>query len=127
MSQTLLRLETVGLIAIGGFTGAGVRYGISTVVTGTPGTLTANVIGCFLLGFLWYEGRYTDFISDQSRIVFGTGFLSSLTTYSTFAYETTVLSPAYALANISANYAIGFSAVLIGRAVATRLREATNG
>lgn len=127
MSQTLLRLETVGLITIGGFAGAGVRYGISTVVTGAPGTLTANVIGCFLLGFLWYEGRYTDLISDHSQIVFGTGFLSSLTTYSTFAYETAVLSPTYALANIGANYTIGFSAVLIGRAVATRLREVTNG
>lgn len=127
MSRTLLRLETVGLIAIGGFAGAGVRYGISTVGPGPPGTFVANVIGCFLLGFLWYEGQYTNLISDRSQIVFGTGFLSSLTTYSTFAYETAVLTPTYALANVGASYAAGFGAVLAGRLVATWLWGRTDG
>lgn len=123
MSQILRRLETLGLITIGAFTGASVRYGIGIIVPGAPGTLIANVTGCFLLGFLWYEASYTNILSDRSQVVFGTGFLSSLTTYSTFAYETTALSPVYALLNVVTNYALGFGAVLIGRAIAMWIQE----
>ncbi len=119
MTRTLLRLETWTLIAIGGFAGASVRYGIGLLSPGAQGTLVANVIGCLLLGFLWYEASYRNVISDQGQVVFGTGFLSSLTTYSTFAYETAALSPAYAALNVVASYALGFGAVLAGRAIAT--------
>ena len=126
MSGTLLRLETWSLIAIGGFAGASVRYGIGLLAPGTPGTLIGNVIGCFLLGFLWYEASYINVISDKGQVVFGTGFLSSLTTYSTFAYETTVLSPAYAAVNVLANYTLGFGAVLVGRMIALHMKEATH-
>lgn len=127
MVRTLLRLETVGLIAVGGFAGASARYGIANLVSGVSGTFIANVIGCFLLGFLWYEAIYTGIISEKSQVVFGTGFLSSFTTYSTFAYETAVLSPAHAALYVGASYTFGFGAVLVGRAIATWIRETTHG
>ena len=125
MSRThpLATLETVALIAMGGALGANVRYIIGIVVPGLGGTFVANVVGCFLLGFIVYEAEYTSIISRRSRLVFGTGFLSSLTTYSTFAVETVQASPVLGVANVVANYAVGFAAVLVGRAVAGTIRD----
>jgi CrcB protein len=117
----LVTLETVVLIAMGGALGANIRYFLALVVPGLGGTFVANVTGCFLLGFILYEARYTGLLSSRSRLVFGTGFLSSLTTYSTFALETAQASLALGVANVVGNYAVGFAAVLIGRATAGRI------
>jgi CrcB protein len=119
----LVTLETVVLVAMGGALGANVRYVVGVVVPGLGGTFLANVVGCFLLGFIVYEAEYTSIISHRSRLVFGTGFLSSLTTYSTFAVETALASPALGVANVVGNYAVGFAAVLVGRATAVRVRD----
>jgi CrcB protein len=129
MSHThpLATLETVVLIAMGGALGANVRYLTGLVVPGLGGTFVANVVGCFLLGFIVYEAEYTSIISHRSRLVFGTGFLSSLTTYSTFAVETAQAAPLVGVANVVGNYAVGFAAVLVGRAVATRVKPDTGG
>ena len=126
-TQTLVTLETVVLIAMGGALGANVRYLIGLVVPGLGGTFVANVVGCFLLGFIIYEAEYTSIISHRSRLVFGTGFLSSLTTYSTFAVETVQASPVLGVANVVGNYAVGFAAVLVGRAVAKWVRDGSAG
>ena len=125
MSHThpLATLETVVLIARGGALGANVRYLTGLVVPGLGGTFVANVVGCFLLGFIVYEAQYTSIISNRSRLVFGTGFLSSLTTYSTFAVETAQASLVLGAANVVGNYAVGFAAVLLGRATAARVRD----
>jgi CrcB protein len=117
----LVTLETVVLIAMGGALGANVRYFLALVVPGLGGTFVANATGCFLLGFILYEARYTGLLSSRSRLIFGTGFLSSLTTYSTFALETAQASLALGVANVVGNYAVGFAAVLIGRATAGRI------
>ena len=126
-TQTLVTLETVVLIAMGGALGANVRYLIGLVIPGLGGTFLANVVGCFLLGFIIYEAEYTSIISNRSRLVFGTGFLSSLTTYSTFAVETVQASPVLGVANVVGNYAVGFAAVLVGRAVARWVRDGSAG
>jgi CrcB protein len=108
---------------MGGALGANARYVIGLGVPGLGGTFVANVVGCFLLGFIVYEAAYTSIISRRSRLVFGTGFLSSLTTYSTFAVETVQATPVVGVANVVGNYAAGFAAVLVGRAVAGWLRD----
>lgn len=114
----LLRaLETGLLIAIGGAAGANLRYAIGIVLPGLQGTFIANVTGSFLLGFLLYEAVYTDFLAGKTRVVFGTGFLSSYTTYSTFALETTQVPLWLGLLNVLGSYALGFGAVLVGRRV----------
>jgi CrcB protein len=118
----LVTLETVVVIAMGGALGANVRYAIGLVLPGLGGTFVANVVGCFLLGFIVYEARGTSLLSNRSRLLFGTGFLSSLTTYSTFAVETARASLALGAANVAGNYAVGFAAVLLGRAAAARVR-----
>jgi CrcB protein len=108
-------LETGLLIAVGGAAGANLRYAIGTVWPGLQGTLVANVTGSFLLGVLLYEALYTDVLAEKTRVVFGTGFLSSYTTYSTFAVETTAVPLWLGVLNVAGSYALGIAAVLVGR------------
>ena len=114
------RLRPLALVGAGGFAGAVLRYGLAV---GLPssfplGTLAANVLGTFLLGILLYEARLANLLSTETRLVVGTGFCSSFTTYSAFALETSRLAPAVAAANVGLNYGLGFGAVLLGQVVA---------
>ena len=111
------RLSSLALVAAGGFVGAVLRYAVGAVVPGTfPwGTLIANVVGTFLLGIVLYEAGSTALWSERVRLLVGTGFCSSFTTYSTFVAETTRLSSQFAVANVAANYALGFFAVVLGQ------------
>jgi CrcB protein len=113
------RVETLLLVAVGGFGGAIARHAVALALPAAfpLGTLAANVFGAFLLGVLLYEERLVGVVSEETRLVAGTGFLASFTTYSTFALETATLAPELAVANVAANYALGFLAVLLGRAV----------
>lgn len=117
-SHPLIRIETVALVAVGAFVGANARYAIGLFAPGPGGTFVANVLGCFLLGIISYEALNTGLLDEQTRTVLGTGFLSSFTTYSTFALETVQASPLIGLANVTGSYAAGFAAVLLGRRVA---------
>lgn len=113
------RLRPLALVAVGGFAGAVLRHAVSVALPGgfPWGTLAVNAAGSFALGVLLYEARLTGRLGPRTRLLLGTGFLSSFTTYSTFAVETVTLSPPLAVANVGANYALGFAAVLAGRAV----------
>lgn len=128
MSDThlLIRLETVALIGIGGFAGSNLRYFIGELLPGLPATLIANAIGSFALGFILYEAMYSGLLADETHWVAATGFLSSFTTYSTFALQTALVSPIWMVGNVFANYALGISGVLLGRAFA-RMVEGTDG
>ncbi|MEF8840134.1 MAG: fluoride efflux transporter CrcB [Haloarculaceae archaeon] len=123
MSDGIDRVEPLLLIAVGGFTGATCRFLVDGALhAGFPwGTLAVNVLGSFLLGVLLYENRLVGALSPETRLVLGTGFLSSFTTYSTFAAETSALAPPLAVANVAANYTFGLFAVLLGRVVARML------
>jgi CrcB protein len=118
-SHTVTRIEPLLLISVGGFVGASLRYAISTVLpAGFPwGTLTVNAFGSFALGLLLYEAHLVELLSVETRLVLGTGLLSSFTTYSTFAVETATLEPTLAVANVGANYLLGFLAVIAARVV----------
>lgn len=118
------RLETGAIVAIGGFAGANLRYLVTEVAGSTGGTLAVNVLGSLVLGFLIYESRYTGLVDRKSRLLFTTGFLSSLTTYSAFALETAAAAgPALAIGYAGATYGLGFAAVLAGRWLAGIVRE----
>ena len=119
-SHALERLEPILLVAVGGFTGAVCRHAVAVALPGgfPWGTLAVNVAGSFALGVLLYEAHLADVLSAETRLVVGTGFLSSFTTFSTFAVETAGLAPPLAVANVAANYSLGLLAVLLGRRVA---------
>ena len=121
-THALRRLEPVVLIAVGGFAGAILRQAITAgLPNAVLGTLVVNALGSFALGIVLYEKRLANLLSTETRLIVGTGFLSSFTTYSTFAVQTAGLSPAWAVGNILANYALGVAGVLAGRAVSRGL------
>ena len=120
-AHPLVRIETVSLVAIGGFVGATLRYFVGTLSPGLVGTLVANVLGSFVLGFVMYEAMYTGVIDEKTRVLGATGLLSSFTTYSTFAVETVQTTPLFGVLNVVGSYALGFSAVTLGRFVAASI------
>lgn len=115
------RAESLLLVAVGGFAGANLRYVFGLSIHGMGGTFAANVLGCLFLGFLAYGTAYAGVFDERTGLLFGTGFLSSFTTYSAFAIETTRSPTALALAYVGGSYGVGFAAVLLGRAAAARL------
>ncbi|AZR72172.1 hypothetical protein BBF96_01430 [Anoxybacter fermentans] len=84
-------------IGIGGFLGAITRYLLAGEVekyfksTFPFGTLVVNLIGCFLLGFIFSLTLNREMINPTIRTAITTGFLGALTTFSTFTYETLAL------------------------------------
>ncbi len=93
MEKTLKRIL---IIAAGGGVGAVLRYLLSDAVyrftspTFPWGTLTVNLIGCYLIGLAWqYSEMYL--VSTGTRIFVLTGILGAFTTFSTFSLETLTL------------------------------------
>lgn len=106
--------RVVLLVAAGGFAGAVCRHGVAVVLPPAfPwGTLAVNVAGAFLLGLFVAGTVERRRVSDSTRLVVSTGFLSSFTTYSAFAAETVALPPVLAAANVVATYGLGFLAAV---------------
>jgi len=79
-------------IAVGGAAGAVLRYVISgwsyrLLGTGFPwGTFVVNILGSFLIGFLWQLFEYVPISSNMRSLIF-IGGLGAFTTFSTFAFE----------------------------------------
>lgn len=106
------------LIAVGAFAGANLRHVVSVGLPGPAGTLVANVAGSVALGVLLYRGTFAGRLSRRTRLMAGTGLLSSFTTYSTFVMDAVAARPTVALGYVLATYALGFAGVLVGREVA---------
>lgn len=51
------------------------------------GTLTANLLGCFLIGAIHGIATMTSRLSPDARLFLTTGVMGGLTTYSAFNYE----------------------------------------
>ncbi|WP_424000914.1 fluoride efflux transporter FluC [Haloarcula salina] len=115
-THPLVTIETVVLVGIGGFAGSNLRYFVGLFLPGLQGTVLVNALGSFALGFLLYEALQVGVLASETKLAASTGFISSFTTYSTFAVET-VTTPEWALANVVGSYALGFAGVLAGRAV----------
>lgn len=106
--------RSLALVAVGGGLGAAARWGVELGIPSTLGaTFAANVAGCLLLGALVSAGRTGSLVSERGRLLFGTGFCSSFTTYSTFVLDIVRTRPTLALAYLLASYAAGFLAVAV--------------
>ncbi|PKY10929.1 camphor resistance protein CrcB [Acidithiobacillus marinus] len=88
---------TFGFIAIFAVLGAWARYGQSLLVQTVFGrdfpwaTLSINIMGCFIMGFLFFETLERISLNPELRTGLLTGGLGAYTTFSTFSLETLVL------------------------------------
>ncbi|MBO2700660.1 fluoride efflux transporter CrcB [Shewanella algae] len=111
-------------VALGGATGAVLRYLISIFVlqlfgSGFPfGTLAVNVLGSFLMGMIYALGELSH-ISPEIKALVGVGFLGALTTFSTFSNETLLLIQGgellKAFLNVALNLGLCLAMVYLGQ------------
>ena len=124
-----MNLTLLVSVAIGGSIGATFRYLISFYVhkifgsSFAYGTLTVNILGSFIIGFLYLYFEQT--ISPNLKAMLVTGMLGALTTFSTFSLETilSIQEGLYtkAFLNISLNVIFALSATVAGMFVFKRL------
>jgi len=122
-------MQTILFVGMGGFLGAISRFLLSAFVQKSTdtffpiGTLSVNILGGFLIGFLalYFEQH----INPEYRALAITGFLGALTTFSTFSYETVILleNAAYmkALTNIVVSLFLSIGATILGMMVFKKL------
>jgi CrcB protein len=112
-------------VGVGGFLGANARYATGLLSqrlfgTGFPyGTLAANLLGSFLLGFVlaFLAERALPF-SHELRLAVAVGFLGAFTTFSTYQFESHALLDdgqwLLAFLNLFGSLAAGLVAVRLG-------------
>lgn len=128
MAQTrpLEHVEAIIVVGIGGFAGSNLRYFVELFVPHSlAATASVNILGCFALGFLVYEERFSGTISGIGRTLMATGFIASFTTYSTFIIDALTTTPMVAVNYIIGSYVVGFGAVLLGRETANWITTVT--
>ena len=116
-------------VAFGGALGSVSRYLLGTWVQSVSksidfpfGTLTVNLIGCFVIGFLSQLAEARGVFTSETRAFVFIGILGGFTTFSSFSNDTINLlrdgEIFNALANVGANVILGLLLVWLGRTVA---------
>ena len=124
------RLWLILSIALGGAIGALLRYWSSGMVYKYVtsifpwGTLAVNLLGAFILGFLWNIFNYY-VIPAHFKIFITIGVLGAFTTFSTYALETINLfrdgELLFGLLNIALNNVLGLILVFAGLIISRTL------
>ena len=112
------------LVGVGGFLGSVSRYLVTVLLarqftSSFPlGTLTVNVVGCFLIGILFALSEKGNLLTPEWRIFLTTGFCGGFTTFSTFSYESIRLLQdgeiLYLSVNVALSVIVGFAATYLG-------------
>lgn len=110
-------------IALGGAAGAVLRYAVSGWAyaafgeTFPYGTLAANLIGCFVIGFLWMLSKQA-LLSPGASAFLLIGLVGAFTTFSTYALESLNLVRDgelwLGLLNLLASNVLGLGLVFLG-------------
>ena len=115
----------VVLVGAGGLLGSVMRYLVGVWIQPASGnswipygTLTVNVVGCFLIGLIAGLAETRQFLGEGTRALIIVGLLGGFTTFSAFGYETITMVRedhiAAAVANVGLQVALGLTAVWIG-------------
>ena len=113
-------------IALGGALGSVLRYLIGTWIQSASksidfpfGTLSVNLIGCFVIGLLSQLVEARGVFTPETRALVFFGVLGGFTTFSSFGNDTMNLlrdgETLNALGNIGANVILGLALVWLGR------------
>ncbi len=118
-------------IAVFGTLGCWARYGMTNLIQTVYGrefpyaTLTINVGGSFLMGFLFVETLERLTVSPELRTGILTGFLGGYTTFSTFEMEMLLLveqgAAIKAILYLALSIGLGFVAAFAGAYIARNL------
>ncbi len=110
-------------VALGGAVGAVLRFLISGWIQKLSGslfpfgTLGVNILGSFIIGFLFLYFQHIS-LSLHQKAILVTGLLGALTTFSTFSWETLYLLQheawSKALMNIVLNVSLSMMATFMG-------------
>ena len=122
-------LLTISLVALGGAVGSVSRYLLGVWIQSASqsvdfpfGTLTVNLVGCFVIGFLSQLAETRGVFTPETRGLVFIGVLGGFTTFSSFGNDTLNLlrdgETVNALLNIGANVIFGLALVWVGRTVA---------
>jgi fluoride exporter len=124
MSGKMLMLSKLGILLIAGGMGTLARFfcsGFAQRICGGSffwGTLTVNMLGCFMIGVIWSMAENRIVVSHEAKFFMLTGFMGAFTTFSTFAFETSQLVRDGQWSGVAINLIIqnvvGVSLVLIG-------------
>lgn len=116
------------LIGLAGFVGTLGRYGLSGVIakrygeTFPLGTLAVNLIGCFLVGLLFYLMQERFLVNQNVRTIILIGLLGGFTTFSSLGLQTFTLlqdgEVGLAAVNLGASNLIGLLMVWVGYTLA---------
>jgi len=119
------------LVGLGGFIGSAARYLISKLnlyihfLAIPMGTLTVNVIGSFVIGFLVGISAKSEIISADMRLFLMVGVCGGFTTFSSFSNENLILIQngqfLTALLYTGLSIFLGFTAVYLGYLISNLL------
>jgi len=121
MAQKLL------LLALAGGLGTLSRFALTGFVHRVNGvsfpwgTMTVNLAGCLLTGFLWslFESRWP--VSGETRTIVFLGFMGAFTTFSTFIFESGEMLRTsewmHAALNLGLQNGFGLAALFAGMAI----------
>lgn len=123
-----MNMQRIIYVGIGGLIGSILRYVISMYAPKLfgdqlpYGTLTVNIMGGILIGFIAQLSTTTDLISPDLKLFLTTGIMGGLTTFSTFSLETITLfsSGSYVLgiSNACLNLFLSLLGVVFGKGLA---------
>ena len=125
-------LSAIFAISLGAVAGALLRAGLAQACNALfpdlpPGTLLANLLGAYLIGLAMAVFAALPQLAPEWRWLVMTGFLGSLTTFSTFSAEVFALlqqgRPAMAALAVSAHLGGSLLMILLGLASAGAFRR----
>jgi CrcB protein len=117
-------------VGAGGFFGAILRWGVSSLVHRVIplldfpiGTLVVNVVGCLGIGVVNGLAHSVMPLHPQVRLFLVIGLLGGFTTFSTFGYETFDLArdgrALHAVSNVAIHVVVGIASMWLGYALAS--------